>query len=386
MQQQLAALQAAYETLNDAPWAADRYKNSHPSAAESDSLPDDRLLILCAIEAIQALVMRGYMELRDNPYRPGTPIITVTEQGQIAVDKAVSREPWAEFPFRPGDIVISTSPKSGTTWMQMICALLIFQTSVLPASIPELSPDMESVWPAERARIKELAAQQDRRLFVKTHSPLSAIPADPDVTYIVVARNPLDAAVSLYYQQSIPMSTNDSGQPNGSERPHESVRQFVLDRIEEMDTTQKDERGSFIDRMLKSLSCAWQRRAEPNVVLVHYEDLSADLQGEMRQLARRLNIKVPEDIWPSLVQSATFKEMRAAADQLRPLQYEKRREASKEYAAFFRRGSSGDGRALLNEAELARYYTLASQVAPQELLAWLHRYPDGGGTPMAGPA
>ena len=34
---------------------------------------------------------------------------------------------WDGFPFRAGDIVISTRSKSGTTWMQMICALLVFQ-------------------------------------------------------------------------------------------------------------------------------------------------------------------------------------------------------------------------------------------------------------------
>jgi aryl sulfotransferase len=30
------------------------------------------------------------------------------------------------FELRPDDIVISTPPKCGTTWTQMICALLIF--------------------------------------------------------------------------------------------------------------------------------------------------------------------------------------------------------------------------------------------------------------------
>jgi aryl sulfotransferase len=33
---------------------------------------------------------------------------------------------WDGFSFRPGDIIISTPAKCGTTWTQMICALLIF--------------------------------------------------------------------------------------------------------------------------------------------------------------------------------------------------------------------------------------------------------------------
>jgi len=47
---------------------------------------------------------------------------------------------WLDFPFRQGDIVISTRSKSGTTWAQMICALLVFQSADLPAPLGHLSP------------------------------------------------------------------------------------------------------------------------------------------------------------------------------------------------------------------------------------------------------
>ena len=47
---------------------------------------------------------------------------------------------WEGFPFRAGDIVISTRSKSGTTWMQMICALLVFQTPRPTARLAQLSP------------------------------------------------------------------------------------------------------------------------------------------------------------------------------------------------------------------------------------------------------
>ncbi len=41
---------------------------------------------------------------------------------------------WDGFVFRPGDVVISTPSKSGTTWMQMLCALLIFDGPDVPGA------------------------------------------------------------------------------------------------------------------------------------------------------------------------------------------------------------------------------------------------------------
>ncbi len=45
------------------------------------------------------------------------------------------------------------------------------------------------------------------------------------------------------------------------------------------------------------LSGAWARRHDPDVVLLHYSDLSHDLEAEMRRLAGRLGITVPEETW-----------------------------------------------------------------------------------------
>ncbi len=387
-----ASLQKAYGFLcdiRDTPLNL----NGCLSAAGFNDIPKDGLLILCALgleglatralirrlgvsaqaasQSIETLILRGYLEFEDNPDDPRQPAIAFTDRGRAALHEAAAyhdADRWAQFPIRLGDIIISTVPKSGTTWIQMICALLIFQTPALAAPLPELSPWMETHASGSCEIYAKLAAQQHRR-FIKTHVPLNEIPADSRATYIVVARNPLDIAISKHYQTTVLMTADNHGWPSGNERPPETARQWLLDNIDEMGTA----RNSYFDTLLKDLSCTWERRAEPNVVLVHYEDLSADLPGEMHRLARRLDITVPEDKWPSLVQAATFKQMQAAADQLQPLQNAPSMDVSKGHAAFFRKGSSGDGRALLAEAEAARYYTRAAQVAPQELLAWLHR-------------
>ncbi len=83
---------------------------------------------------------------------------------------------WSGFPFRDGDIVISTRSKSGTTWMQMICALLVFQTPQLPGPLRELSPWLDRRTLPRDELFARLAAQQHRR-FIKSHTPLDGIPS-----------------------------------------------------------------------------------------------------------------------------------------------------------------------------------------------------------------
>ncbi|HBW20866.1 MAG TPA: sulfotransferase, partial [Actinobacteria bacterium] len=106
---------------------------------------------------------------------------------------------WYGFAFRDGDIVISTRSRTGTTWMQMICALLVFQTPDLPAPLAELSPWLDwLITPREQVWAR-LEAQRHRRI-IKTHTPLDGIPIDQRATYIVIGRHPLDIAVSLYHR------------------------------------------------------------------------------------------------------------------------------------------------------------------------------------------
>jgi aryl sulfotransferase len=116
------------------------------------------------------------------------------------------------------------------------------------------------------------------------------------------------------------------------------------------------------------LTDAWARRGQPNIVLAHYDDLSADLEGEIRRLAGRLGITVPAGTWPELVRAATFAEMRAGADRvIGPSAM------LKSSADFFRRGTSGAGCEELSAGEQADYERRAAELAPPDLLRWLHR-------------
>jgi aryl sulfotransferase len=72
------------------------------------------------------------------------------------------------------------------------------------------------------------------------------------------------------------------------------------------------------------------------------------------------------------VHAATFESMRAGAARRTPAAG-----ILKDSAAFFRRGTSGAGREVLSEQEMAHYEERAAELAPADLLPWLH----GGSRP-----
>jgi aryl sulfotransferase len=278
---------------------------------------------------------------------------------------------WQGFVIRPGDVVISTRSRSGTTWMQMICLLLVFQTPDFPDALGTLSPWMDFlVRPVEDIHAR-LAAQTHRRV-IKTHTPLDGVPSDERVTYIVVGRHPLDAAVSLYFQSANIdrvrlaelIGTVLPSDPPASQPPlHDWLVGWV-----DWDPEPREHLDS-LPGTLHHLGDAWARRDEPNVVLVHYDELIGDLDGTMRRLSGALEIPVDEERWPGLVRAATFGEMRRSDAIFAP----DTEGLFKDQRAFFRHGVSGDGRSLLSAEELARYRARTAALAPADLLAWLHR-------------
>ena len=274
---------------------------------------------------------------------------------------------WLGFRYRPGDIVISTRRRTGTTWLQMICAALIFQSPELPAPLWRLSPWLDhTIVPLDDVYTQ--LAEQSHRRFIKTHTPLDGLPLYPQVTYIVTARHPVDMFVSLHHQlDNIDHSrlwqlAGRDAPPGPGESLHDSLLRWIEDDGDSHAFPES------LPRVLWHLTDAWARRGEPNVLLVHYDDLSADLEGQMRGIAGRLGIDVPEPAWPALIQAATFERMRDRADSLVP----DAQGTVKDAASFFRRGTPGAGREVLSDEEMAGYYTRAAQLAPPDMLDWLH--------------
>lgn len=287
---------------------------------------------------------------------------------------------WNGFEFREGDIVISTPPKCGTTWTQRICALLVLQTPRLDKPLSSYSPWLDMLTRPHETVLAELAAQAHRR-FVKTHTPLDGLPYDERVTYICVGRDPRDVALS--WDNHI-ANMDIAGVLGARENAvgNSDITELIEQGPPPLPESERDRFWHFVDNptpvtedsatlaaVLHHLSSFWKRRDLPNVVMLHYADLKADLEGRMRELAARLGIEVAESLWPQLVQAATFEQMKRDADKTAPSVTEGIWQSNEN---FFRSGSSGQWRRVIGEGELARYEARIRELADPELARWAH--------------
>jgi len=282
---------------------------------------------------------------------------------------------WDDFEFRPSDIVISTPAKCGTTWTQMLCALLIFDSAEFPAPLGDLS-----IWLDQTLRpideVRAIYAAQTHRRFIKTHTPLDGLPIRDEVSYVVVGRDPRDVMISLEHHldnmdldrvlawrgQAVGNDDLDllPPRPVASDDPTERFRMFVTET-----------RYTGVDNLvgvLHHLDTGWQRRRAGNVVMCHFSDYTTDLPGEMVRLGGALDIDVTRPRARELAREATLDRMRARADDVIP----NANMIWNDHRAFFRAGSSGEWRTRVQDEDLADYDAAVKATVGPELAAWAH--------------
>nr|XP_042910405.1 sulfotransferase 1E1 isoform X2 [Parasteatoda tepidariorum] len=182
-----------------------------------------------------------------------------------AFNSALSYEP------RPDDLFITTYPKCGATWVQNIVACIHQEGSPFSSALEFFNnaPFLEMSG-AEAARIMK------RPGAIKTHLPIDVIPWFSQAKYIYVARNPKDCCVSFYHH-----TKNFTGYKfkNGSFDDY-----FELFMKGEVDY------GDYFD----SLISWYERRNDPNVLFITYEQLKEDIKRNVLKIANFMGSEYKE--------------------------------------------------------------------------------------------
>jgi len=286
---------------------------------------------------------------------------------------------WQRYQPRAGDIVIATSYKSGTTWMQEIVRQLIFQGQDVPErddmGLLQLSPWFERRKLPIDVLLTEFEAQKHRR-FIKTHLALDGLPYFPQVNYIVVGRDARDVAMSLWNHYSGNKDENFVVSTNPSARaedhmppPPQGIHSFWQMWITRGLFAWECEGFPYWGNLHHSQTW-WNYRHLPNILFVHYSDLTRDLIGEIRRIADFLAIPLADEWLPAILEAVSLDAMRVRSERLDSATMSGFKEGAK---TFFFKGTNGRWKDVLTAAELALYEQKAAQVLTPDCRAWLEQ-------------
>ena len=268
---------------------------------------------------------------------------------------------WCDFEPRPDDIFISTPPKSGTTWMQGIVSSLLWPAGNTPDDGGGRSPWIDARFiPLERV-FAQLDAQEHRR-YIKTHSPADCVPIFEECKYITVYRDGRDALMSwANHRGAMRSELVDFLNASAVEEGLPPLPLWDGDMGELFDQWATD------CSPITHLASRWPLRNDGFAFFMHYNDLKADLEGEMRRLAIFLDIEVPEDLWPEAVRRCGLSVMREEARSNGGVD----KVFENGVDSFFHKGTNGRWRDVLTQAQLDRYAALVANGLPDDAARWL---------------
>ena len=281
---------------------------------------------------------------------------------------------WRYFKPRKGDIVIATSYKTGTTWMQMICIHLVHHGGEIPLR-SEVSPWLDMRMESIENVIESLEAQSFQRV-IKTHLPLDGLPYHEELKYIVVCRDGRDVFMSLWnhydnYTDEFLKQINSVPGRVGPPLPksHGDIHRFW----EEWITTgwfDWESEGYPFWSHLRHTQTWWAFRELPNILFVHYSDLLSDLPAEIARIAAFCGIERNDEEIDAIASQVTFSNMKANADAILPGMDEAFHGGGK---TFIHKGTNGRWRGVLTDQDLARYDEAVQRELTPECANWLER-------------
>eukprot|EP00928_Gymnodinium_smaydae_P009805 TRINITY_DN13677_c0_g1_i1.p1 TRINITY_DN13677_c0_g1~~TRINITY_DN13677_c0_g1_i1.p1 ORF type:complete len:325 (-),score=60.20 TRINITY_DN13677_c0_g1_i1:195-1169(-) len=196
------------------------------------------------------------------------------------------------FTPRPTDVFVTTYPKCGTTWMTQICHQLRTGGHMDFEEITQVCPwDILAFDCGQDLDADHVA---NPRVF-KSHERAGDIAKG--AKYIHVCRDPEDAFIS--FRRFLPAW---AALPPDSITAEEFA-QAVFGGVSHS--------GGIWDFYVEW----WERRHDPNVLWICYEDLRSDFRGQIRRIAKFMDVPLSDELLQSVEELSSFKYMESKSKQ-----------------------------------------------------------------------
>lgn len=261
----------------------------------------------------------------------------------------------ANFKPRSTDVLITTAPKAGTTWMQQILHQLRSGGDESFQSINDVVPWLERPRPGKgwREMIEQYEAMAEPRLF-KTHCTYEQTPGGVETARIILSsRDPRDCCVSFYHH--LHGMTDEARQRYDVNLP--------------ADFDEHVERWLGFAAWYRNVQSWWPYHDHPNVLWLRYQDMKRDLAGSLREILAFLGRTLDGPSLARVEELCSIGWMRAHQEKFasqagdgKPLF---------KPGGFVRQGKVGDYKSLMTAEHEARILAKAREMLSPQALAFL---------------
>lgn len=276
---------------------------------------------------------------------------------------------WNRFVARDGDIVVASSYKAGTTWVQLIVLHLLGHER---PQIDRISPWLEFPGIPIRWVLESLERQTGRRV-IKTHLPLDGLVYHEKIHYIVVGRDTRDVFMSLWnhYQHLVPvpfLSRPYPGQVGGPLPPcPRDIRVFWREWIT-CGWFPREQEGYPFWGNLRHTATWWQSRHLSNIHFVHFNDLLIRPVDEIGRIARQIEADASSSKVADVANATSFANVKRNARDLLPGAEATFRGGAR---SFIHRGTNRRWVGVLTDEDLELYSGVAGRELSPECREWL---------------
>ncbi len=260
----------------------------------------------------------------------------------------------SQFEARPTDVLITTAPKAGTTWMQQILYQLRSGGDDSFNAIDEVIPWLERPRQGRTSRdlLLEYEAIPDPRVF-KTHCTYTQTPGVTVVRIILSSRDPRDCCVSFYHH--VMDMTDEARERVGAPAPQSFDEYF--------------EKWMSFGAWYRNVQSWWPYHSDPNVLWLRYEDMKNDLPHVIERILRFLGWSLTVEQRIRVLEYCSFPWMKANAHKFTRLS-DMQRPIFKP-GGFIRKGQIGDYKTLLSISQEKAIFDRARETLEPSCLEFL---------------
>jgi aryl sulfotransferase len=233
---------------------------------------------------------------------------------------------WNIIKMKDDDIVIASTVKSGTTWLQQIIAQLVFKGE-FNNNLNETSIWVDTLLERSESEIINILQNQNHRRFMKTHSPAEVVLANNNKhngKYLFITRDFRDVIWSFqnhFSNSSYPLKKDSKDyELNKKLRETENGYEFWKIIVEYRHLFKHHSHYKLIWSYFNTIK-SWLQVKNENVLILHFNDLKKDLKGNIVKISRFLGLDYDNELIDKIHEKCTFQWMKQHSHRCAPMHF-----------------------------------------------------------------